>query len=230
MKTIVYTLLAAIFAITVTTSPVLAQSVESRKVYGFSSISSEGPFTVHVKIDGTESIKISTQPDVIELIETIVENGKLRIKFRDTLQDGQGNTDGPIDIYVTAKTLSSIIKLGSGFIDIDGAITGSKATIVLNGSGKITSSVKCNDLTVTITGPGTVRLNGMANKTETTINGPGELNGRNFKTKDASATITGSGNAYFTAEKTILAHVAGSGTVVYSGNAKVIGGPVKKIE
>jgi len=233
MKKITYTLFVVIMLVAATRNLVSAQSVESRPVAGFNGLSSEGPFTVHVKIDGTESLKISTQSnesDIIKLIETVVENGTLRIKFKDHLENGQGNTEGPIDIYVTAKSLSSLVKQGSGFITVDGAIAGSNVNIVVNGSGKITSSVKSGNLQVTITGPGSVQLTGTADKAETTINGPGELNGRDLNTKDASAVITGSGTAYFAAEKTIAAHVAGSGYVVYSGNAVVTNGPVKKAE
>ena len=233
MKKITYTLFAVIMFIAATRNSVSAQSVESRQVSGFSGISSEVPYTVHVKIDGTESFKISTrsdESDIIKLIETVVENGTLRIKFKDHLEDGQGNTEGPVDIYVTAKSVSSLVKQGSGFITVDGAITGSNASIVLNGSGKITSSIKSGNLQVAITGPGSVHLTGTADKVETMINGPGELNGRDLKTKDASAAITGSGTAYFEAEKTIAAHVAGSGYVVYSGNAVVTNGPVRKAD
>ena len=157
MKKITYTLFAVIMFIAATRNSVSAQSVESRQVSGFSGISSEVPYTVHVKIDGTESFKISTrsdESDIIKLIETVVENGTLRIKFKDHLEDGQGNTEGPVDIYVTAKSVSSLVKQGSGFITVDGAITGSNANIVLNGSGKITSSIKSGNLQVAITGPG----------------------------------------------------------------------------
>jgi len=196
MKRITYTLFAVILFISATNNSALAQSVESRQVSGFNSISSEGPFTVHVKIDGTESLKISTEPDIIKLIETVVENGTLRIKFKDHLENGQGNTEGPIDIYVTAKSLSSLIKQGSGFINVDGAITGSNVNILVNGSGRITSSVKSGNLQVTITGAGSVHLDGTAEKVETTINGPGELNGPDLKTMNASAMIIGAGSAH----------------------------------
>jgi len=65
---------------------------------------------VHVKIDGTESLKISSSADVIRVIETVVENGTRKVKFKDLLKNGEGDTNGPIDIYVTAKSLSSIVK------------------------------------------------------------------------------------------------------------------------
>jgi hypothetical protein len=42
-----------------------------------------------------------------------------------------------------------------------------------------------------------------------------------LKTGSTSVMITGSGSAYFSADKTVSAHIVGSGSVVYSGNASM---------
>jgi hypothetical protein len=81
MKRISNTIFAAIllFAATLTAS---AQTEESRQVSGFNSIASSGPFNVHVNINGTESLKISASSEIMSEIETVVEDGKLEIKFK----------------------------------------------------------------------------------------------------------------------------------------------------
>jgi hypothetical protein len=236
MKRIVYTLLTVIMVFTAATLPASAQSEESRQVSGFSRIISGEALNVHVKIDGTESLKISTRADIIKVIETVVKNGTLTIKFKDNLKNGEGDTDGPIDIYVTAKSLSSIVKEGSGSIAVDGVVTGSDVTFVVNGSGNIQSAVKSGNLHATISGAGTIRLSGTAGEAKMTINGAGNIAGRDLKTKHASVIITGAGTANFAADKTVSAHITGSGGVVYSGNAtvtdsKIVGsGGVSKVD
>jgi hypothetical protein len=222
MKRVAYTLLTLMMVITAMILPASAQSTEIRQVSGFNSIVSESPFNVFVKIDGTESLKISSRPDVIKLIETVVENGTLKIKFKDNLKNGEGDTDGPIDIYVTAKSLSSVIKDGSGSVKVDGTVTGSNVSFVVSGSGNIESSVKSGNLRANITGAGFIRLTGTADKAKVMIDGPGEIRGRELKTNDASVMISGAGSAYFNAEKTVSANITGSGGVHYSGNATVI--------
>jgi hypothetical protein len=215
-------MLAVIALLLTAVLPALAQSEESRPVSGFNRIVSGEALHVHVKIDGTESLKISTRADIIKVIETVVKDGTLTIKFKDNLKDGEGNTDGPIDIYVTAKSLSSVVKDGSGSLDIDGTLTGSDVSVVLDGSGNIRSSVKTANLLVTLNGAGTVQLRGTADKATVNIDGPAKLDSRDLKIEDASAAITGAGEAYFSADKTVSAHINGSGGVVYSGNATVI--------
>jgi len=220
MKRITHTLLAVmvLFTAALTAS---AQSEESRPVSGFNRIASGGPFDVHVKIDGTESLKISAPADIRKLIETVVEDGTLKIKFRDHLHNGEGDTEGPIDIYVTAKSLSSLSNAGSGSIKVDGTVSGSNVSVIVSGSGNIESSVKSGNLHATISGSGSIHLDGSTDEAKVMISGSGEMNSRNLKTNDASVTITGSGNAYFTAEKTVSARIVGSGNVIYSGNATI---------
>ena len=231
MKKFTLKLVPVLTLLMIATLFVSAQSVETRHVSNFTGIASEGPFYVHIKIDGTEGVKISSDSDVIKVIETVVENGTLRIKFKDDLHEGEGNTSGPIDIYISAKTLTSLVKTGSGSITVDhGVLTGNKVRIVVTGSGNITSSIKSQSANIVITGSGSVALNGTTDKSEATITGPGVLNSQHLEIKDASVLINGSGSAYLTADNSITAHVNGTGNIVYSGNAKVISGSAKKAE
>lgn len=193
---------------------------QSRSVSGFNGIASSGPFDVHVNINGTESVKVEAASDIINEIETVVEDGKLQIRFK---HHGNWNHDniGKIDVYVTAKSISGLTNAGSGSIKVEGVVSGEAVNITLSGSGSITSSVKSGSLHSTISGSGSIHLNGSTSDIKVTISGSGEMNGKELKAGSADVVITGSGNAYFSAEKTISAHIVGSGNVVYTGAATV---------
>jgi hypothetical protein len=219
MKKITYTFLAALLVIA-TGLKASAQSEETRQVSGFHALASAGPFDVHVNINGTESLKISASSDVIQEIETVVEDGTLKIKFRHHHEWGNDH-NGRIDVYVTAKSLSALVNSGSGSIKVEGVVTGRDVNMVLSGSGDIESSVKSGELHATISGSGSIQLNGSAENTKVVISGSGEMKGKQLKTESASVVISGSGNAYFSADKSVSAHIIGSGNVVYSGRATV---------
>ncbi|MDB5091274.1 MAG: putative auto-transporter adhesin, head domain [Mucilaginibacter sp.] len=219
MKRITYIIFAAVLTVA-TTLKASAQSEESRQVSGFTSIGSGGPFDVHVKIDGTESLKIKASSDAIKEIETKVEDGGLQIKFKHRNNYDHENY-GKIDIYVTAKSLSALANAGSGSIKVEGTVSGDKVSISLSGSGSISSAVKAGDFHTAISGSGSIALSGSADDTKVVISGSGDLDGRHFKTNTASVTIAGSGNAHFGADKSISARIVGSGNVVYSGNATI---------
>ena len=219
MKRITYGIFAAMLVIAATLKA-SAQSEETRHVSGFNSLTSSGPFDVHVNINGTESLKISANRDIISEIETVVEDGKLEIKFKHH-NDWNHDHIGNIDVYVTAKSLSSLVNAGSGSIKVEGVVSGSNVDVVLSGSGDIESAVKSERLHATISGSGSIHLKGSAEDTKVTITGSGEMQGKQLKTSSASVMIAGSGSAYFSADKTVSAHIVGSGSVVYSGNASV---------
>jgi len=223
MKKLAYFIFSAALIITAALN-VSAQSEMTRSVSGFNKLASSGPFNVHVKIDGTESLKISASQGIINEIETVVEDGKLEIKFKHHYEWNHDNI-GKVDVYVTAKSLSSIINAGSGTIKVDGTITGGDASVTLSGSGSVESAIKSGTLHATLSGSGAIRLTGrVAGETKITLSGSGEVNAKQLKTETASVLITGSGNAYFEAEKSISAHIVGSGNVLYTGNPTVNSG------
>jgi hypothetical protein len=198
-----------------------AQTEESRPVSGFNSIGSAGPFDVYVKIDGTESLKISANPEIIKEIETKVEDGRLEIKFKhhNYWNNHNYHNYGPIKIYITAKSISGLANAGSGTIKVDGLVSGPRVDISIAGSGNVYCAVKSGDFHASISGSGSISVEGSANDAHVSIAGSGGMNGRHFKTNTANVSIAGSGNAYLAAEKNISASIIGSGNVVYSGNA-----------
>jgi len=197
-----------------------AQSEETRNVSGFNSISSAGPFYVHVKINGTESLKLSANSAIINEIETVVEDGNLEIKFKKHDHWRHENA-GRIDVYITAKSLSALNNAGSGSIKVEGELSAEKVSFSLSGSGDIVSSVSAGKLHISIAGSGSIHLNGNSRETNVSIAGLGEMFGKEFKTGSASISIAGSGSAYLVADKEISASIIGSGNVIYSGNATV---------
>ena len=111
MKRIALTIFAAVLLVT-NALKVSAQTEQTREVSGFNSISSSGPFNVHVKIDGTESLKISADEKILSEIETVVEDHKLEIKFKHRHGWGEYENIGKVDVYVTAKSLSGLANAG----------------------------------------------------------------------------------------------------------------------
>jgi len=219
MKKFSLTLFAALLFIAATLQA-SAQTQQTRQVSGFNSIASAGAFDVHVKIDGTESLKLTAGEAVINEIETVVENNKLHIRFKNN-HEWHNENHSKIEVYVTAKSLSALSIAGSGYFKVDGELTGEDVKLDISGSGNITTAVKSEKIHTLISGSGVIDVTGNANDASFTITGSGDLKAKEFKVNMASVSIAGSGKAYVNAEKTIAAHIAGSGSVVYSGNATV---------
>ncbi|HTD98599.1 MAG TPA: head GIN domain-containing protein [Mucilaginibacter sp.] len=218
MKRISFTLLSLMLLAAVSFSA-LAQG-QKREVSGFTTVASAGPFSVHIKLDGTESLRLEADANVINDIETVVENSTLKIKFKN--RDNQHNNPGKIDVYVTAKSLNGLINSGSGTMKVDGTINASDFKVVLSGSGNVSTSVKSDELKAVISGSGSINLDGSTGGADMVVTGSGQIHGKGLKTQSAKIVITGSGDVYLIADKSVSAHITGSGSVVYSGNANVV--------
>jgi hypothetical protein len=191
-----------------------------RSVSGFHSVGSGGSFAVHIKINGTESLKIDGADAVtLAKIETIVNDGHLEIRW--VKGSEQHNYNGRIDVYVTAKSLSALSDAGSGSIDLDGTLNGGEVEVKIAGSGSISAAVDAGNLGITIAGSGAARLRGKAASTNIKIAGSGKLSADGLATDVADAQVSGSGDTYITVNKTISASIVGSGSVHYSGTGTI---------
>jgi hypothetical protein len=192
---------------------------ETRAVSGFTKIGSGGDFNVHIKIDGTESVKLMGKAETINQVETIVKDGELVIQWKDSWNEHDMRKWGVLDIYVTVKSLSAIESAGSGNITVDGTVTADKFEIHSSGTGNILCTVNTPNLYATKTGSGWLDLNGKADSAKIELVGSGQLNAKELKTDIALVNIVGSANAYLVVNKTIGGQISGSGNVNYSGNA-----------
>jgi hypothetical protein len=218
MKRISITLFAAILFIAATLKA-SAQETQSRQVSGFNGIASSGSFNVHVKIDGAESLKITADKNIINEIETVVEDGVLKLRFKKN-HDWNDNHYGKVEVEISAKNLSSLSLSGSGKFDVDGSLTG-EVKLAISGSGNISTGVKAEKIHAAISGSGNVTLNGSANDGSFAISGSGNLKASELKIGTVSVSIAGSGSVHVNAEKSISGHIAGSGNLYYTGNAQV---------
>jgi len=231
---------AIAFALIILTFNVFAQSQQTRPVSGFNAVSVSASFNVHIKIDGTESLKIVGDEKEMSNIETVVEGGTLNIhpKNRFSLFSLRNITNWhKVDIYVTAKSLSSLTTSGSGSIQLEGSLTGNSAlktsgsgnikanvnasslVISVSGSGNITSALTAEKLTATVSGSGGLNLNGNVKDAEIKVSGSGHIKGQDLKADVVKANVSGSGNIYITAQKTLEARSSGSGNIIYAGAA-----------
>lgn len=199
-----------------------SMSDEDRQVSGFTGISSSGSFSIKVTMGSKESLRLEGDPETIKEIETIVENGilKIRSKNRRGIWGWHSNLKR-VHIYITAKTLNKLSVNGSGDIMVEGIVKTKQLSNSISGSGNISVSADIEDYNAAISGSGKVSIQGTANKAAVKISGSGGFDGKNLKTADASIGVSGSGRASIYASKKLEAVVSGSGNIRYSGQAQI---------
>lgn len=222
MRSIAFILVAVVMVIAASFKTFAQKNTDqTREVAGFNSIASAGPFNVHVTLGNTESLKLSADAEVIDKIETVVEDNTLKIRFKNRDWDHNSyRIESKIDVYVNAKALKAVANAGSGSITVDGEIKADDFHVSVAGSGNVTAKVESNQLHATIAGSGSLNLSGNSEEVKASIAGSGQFNAKTLNASTASFVVSGSGSAYIKADKELSANIVGSGSVYYSGTAK----------
>lgn len=194
-------------------------TTENRTVSNFDKIAISGSFNVTL-IKGKEGpISIEASENLMEVIETEVTDGLLKVKFK---KGWNIRTYKKINITITFEDISGLSMSGSGSVTSSDEVIANDLAIKVSGSGSLKLNVFTDTLDTTISGSGNVKLNGETNVLTCTISGSGNVNAADLKASITNAKVSGSGNIKVTALKEIHAKTSGSGTIYYSGNPTII--------
>lgn len=194
---------------------------ENRQVGNFTAISSSGSWDVMVAYGESGSIQVEGDENLLEYIETKVDDGKLLIRARKSYNLRSKNK---ITIYVSLTRLTGVSLSGSGDILGDGKFSNEGTTeFKLSGSGKIRMGIhKIKTAELAISGSGNISLSGSANTVNIRISGSGNADCSSLITENAAAHVSGSGNIKINANSRIEASISGSGNISYQGAASDI--------
>lgn len=189
---------------------------QARQVEHFTGLAVAVPANIELRIGNTEGVTIETDDNLQALIETVVENGTLKI------QPAKRNLDirtRNLKIVVQARSIERLALVGSGSVDAD-PLRAATLKFDLGGSGSINvKKVEAESVAVTIGGSGDLKVGGgNARQVSVTIGGSGNVGLGRVKADSASVKVGGSGEATVWATSTLSMTIAGSGDVNYYGD------------
>ncbi|HWL00651.1 MAG TPA: head GIN domain-containing protein [Parapedobacter sp.] len=190
---------------------------EVRDVSGFHAIANSGNIVVEVRLGNRESLRLEGDDAAIRQIETVVQGGTLKIRFK---RQAQQTNWGKVTAYVSAKQLDELQQSGSGSISVLDPIVGKELQVSLSGSGKIAFETDMDVCNASISGSGRITANGRAAQFNASISGSGRFDGGDLKTQAANLKVSGSGNMGIHVDRKLDASISGSGNITYSGDAR----------
>jgi hypothetical protein len=187
---------------------------EKRAVSDFEAIAQDGAIDLIVRQTGKEGVEVSAEDNLLPLIETVVENRTLQVRFkRGERLRGHRNIRVTVDVI----RLSAVAMAGSGDVQIEGVKTPSLKVALSGSSDARLLRLDTDALEVRISGSGDVLAEGRAGQVKLSIAGSGDAELADLVADDVSVRIAGSGDANVTANKSLDVSVAGSGDVRYGG-------------
>jgi hypothetical protein len=172
---------------------------ETRNISGVTGIELAGSADVDITFGEEESLVVEAEDNIVPLIETEVENGRLVIGTKSNTS--YSNTK-PVTVHVTLKSLEAVSLSGSGSITVQN-YQGVTIRVDLSGSGDI-------------------NVSGTADSADMTLGGSGKINGEQLKADSVKVGVDGSGDARVFASEQLDAEVGGSGSIRYSGNPEQV--------
>lgn len=209
-----------------------AQKTEIRELKSFEKLAVHTSGNVYLTQGTEQRVELRGDDELLQSIVTDVEGGKLTIR---TNKNSWFGSQDKLDVYITMPEVRSITLSGSARLKGENTFKSDEIKLAISGSGSMSVTLEASQLDLAISGSGRMDLDGSANEAKIAISGSGGLKAENLKAKDYTIKISGSGSCRIQAEKSIDAHISGSGSVYYAGNPSKVdshtsgSGKIKKI-
>jgi hypothetical protein len=168
-------------------------STENRPLGAFSKLDVAGAASVDLEIGTATSLAITTDDNLLPLIETKVDGGTLHIRPTQNYHSNLG-----VKVTITTPTLEGI--------DLSGAVD-------LQARGLDTPTLALN-----ISGVGHANLAGKTNSFAAQLSGAAAIDTDNLAAQNVKIDISGTGAAKVCATASLDATISGAGSVHYSGH------------
>ena len=196
-------------------------AAQHRDVGAFTAVALGASFAVILRSSSREGIDVVADDNLMPLIVTKMEGiGAGRTLKLDVAPGARIDPKTPIVITVDVVRLDAIALGGSGSV-VGTNLKQSKLATTIGGSGEIRlPSLDAGELEVSIGGSGRFVADGRAGKLSVRIAGSGHCVAGQLVAGNVSASVAGSGTAMVHADNVLDVSIAGSGDVLYSGNAR----------
>jgi hypothetical protein len=192
---------------------------ESRNVIGFRGIVLGVTASVEVRQGAVEGITLTGDDNIVPLVETVVEDGTLKIRW--VRKGNFSPAYSSLSIVIDAKNVDSLTVGGAGHVRA-AKLASSRLKVTIGGSGDVAlPALDVDTFSITIGGSGTLSAAGRADVLEATLAGSGALSAPKLDARRARVTMQGSGRADVWAQESLDATIAGSGEIVYRGRPQV---------
>ena len=192
---------------------------QTRALTHFTGVNFNVPGDMELRLGNSESITIETDDNLLPLIESVIEDGVLKIR---PIKRNTNLHTRTMKIVVIAKSIDRLALSGSGSIDSD-ALKANKLQFDIGGSGSINvKGIDAEAVAISLGGSGDMKSGaGRTNSMSVSIGGSGDVDVGKVEAGDASVSVAGSGEAIVWARSGLSVTIAGSGDVNYYGDPKI---------
>ncbi len=202
----------------------------TRSLQPFTSVSASGGISVEIVQGSTQQVVVEADDNVIEDVETIVDNGQLRI----SMEDGINYSDMHVKIFITSPELTRIAGSASADITV-GDVLQSNRKIELDASSgsSIKAELDAPEATAEASSGAEIDVTGKTKTFEVKASSGASVDAFELLSEDTFADASSGGTVNAHASVKLNAKASSGGNVSYRGPASTIaketsGGSIKK--
>jgi hypothetical protein len=208
-------LAALVVAFSLALPAVAADRREERPVSGFHAIAMGVDMDLEVIQDGTESLVLEGDAEVLAKIDTFVKDGTLDIMYK---RGSRTHAAKRVHAVVHARDMDALALSATGRIRAP-ALKSDAFALSISGSGDVEiGRLVAARAQLGISGSGNVSVAGRADDLTARISGSGDIEAPRLETQRAQVNIAGSGRATVWARQQLATAISGAGTVRYYGD------------
>ncbi len=179
----------------------------------YTKISLQGAYDVMLRKSTRPGISITTDANLMELIEVDVSRNTLEISSRQRLRPSDG-----VVLTIDYQTLEELDVSGAAEVRSEEIIRGESLQIDMSGAGDIELELEQEEIEINVSGAGSVNLEGKVITQQIDMSGAGSYEARDLISQDCIISISGVGGATVYVQRILNAQVSGVGGITYYGN------------
>lgn len=212
--------------------------VQERDVSGFTGIVLAGTGDLYITQSDSESMTITAEQKVLDVITTEVKGGVLhigrergsRVRTREEIRFDVSlrvlerlGMSGSGDAFAERLESDKLTVTISGSSDVAlGEVLADELRVTISGSGELElDQLDASHVDASITGSGEIEIGGQTDTQDVSVAGSGDHKAMQLQSRSANATVVGSGGVEIWADESLDVTVTGSGDVVYKGSPEV---------
>lgn len=193
-----------------------ALATEKRSLPEFERVQLSCSGDVDIRQGEAHLVEITTDDNVLPLIETEVRGDALRIAVARGVRDVTS-----LDVRVTMPVVRGLSVSGAGDVRGSQRIIADDLDLSVSGAGSIRLDFTARNVHTTISGAGDIVLSGDCDSHTVVVSGAGDVNAFGLVAKRADATISGAGDCEIRVLEELRAAVSGAGDIRYKGDPLV---------
>jgi len=193
----------------------------------FNQITAQEGIRVYVTQAKEYDIKVEADENIIDLIGTEINNGRLKIHAIENI--GRATKK----VYVSLPEIALLKSTSGAHLDSENKIESDELVIDGSSGANINLMVSANQIEIDASSGANLNIKGEADKTNIDASSGGNINARDLETKHCDADASSGGNLSIHVSKNLIADASSGGNISYSGDPTVeknksISGSVRK--